>query len=95
MMAIETVSDASAIGITALSAKPRAEQRQAGEGVAEEEPERYGERDRAPVGPSERGADDHAEHLADCAAGEALQCGAERHRVERLLGGTLARVGMG
>ena len=89
--AMETVSDASAIGTTARERHAGAQQRQARERVAEEEGERDGERDRLQVGPAERGADDHAEHLADGAAGEAVHGGAEGEPVERLPGGACVR----
>ena len=54
-----------------------AQQRQAGEQVAEEERERDRQRDRRPVAPAQRGADDHAQDLADRAAGQAVQGGGD------------------
>ena len=43
--------------------------------------------DGAPLGPAERGPDHHAQRLADRAAGEAVQRGAEGDRVECTAGG--------
>ena len=77
MTAMLTVSVASAIGTTAPSASPGAQQREAREAVAEQERERDRERHRAPVGESERGADHHARDLTHCASGEAVERGAE------------------
>jgi hypothetical protein len=56
----------------------RAQQRQAREPVAEQEGEGDRERDRGEVREPERGADDHAQHLADRASGQAVQGGADR-----------------
>ena len=78
IVAMLSVSEASAIGMTARQRQAGPQQRQAGERVAEEEGERHGERDRAEVGEPERGADDHADDLADRAAGQAMQRRAER-----------------
>ena len=80
--AIETVSAASATGNAAASAMPDAEQRHHRQRVAEEEREHDGERDRLPVAPAERGTDDHAEHLADRAAGQAVHGGAEGDAIQ-------------
>ena len=80
--AIEIVSEASASGIAALSASPAPQQRQHRQRVAEEEGEHDREHDRREVAPAQRGADDHPEHLADRAAGEAVHRGAEREPVE-------------
>ena len=49
IVAIENVSEASAIGMTAASARPGAQQRQAGQPVAEEERQRDRQDDRAAV----------------------------------------------
>ena len=62
--------------------RARREQRQHRQRVAEEEREHDRERDRLVVAPAERGADDHAEHLADRAAGEAVDGRAEGEPVE-------------
>ena len=60
-----------------------AQQRQAGQGVAEEEGEADGEGDGPQVGEAERGPDRHPGDLADRAAGEAVQGGADGDGGER------------
>ena len=60
-----------------------AQQRQARERVAEEEGEGDREGHRPPLREPQRGADHHAGDLADGAAGEAVQRGAEGDGVER------------
>ena len=83
MIVIEIVSEAKAIGPPRARACPSAAAASC-ERVAEEERERDGEGDRRHVGPAERGADDHPEHLADGAAREAVHGRAEGEPVERL-----------
>jgi hypothetical protein len=57
------------------------QQRQARQAVAEQERQADREGDRPQLGEPERGADDHAQDLADGAAGQAVQRGAERDRL--------------
>ena len=92
MIAIEIVSAASATGITAVERHAGAQQRQGRERVAEEERQRDRERDGGAVGPPERGADDHAEDLADRTAGEAVQRRAEGDAQSRLGAVLVSRV---
>ena len=80
------MSEASATGTAAASATPPRRSGTHRQRVAEEEREHDGQGDRRPGRPAERGADDHAEHLADRAAREAVQGRREGESVERLLG---------
>ena len=72
IVVIEMVSEANA-SRGPPQREARAQHRPHRQRVAEDEGEHDREHDRGGVAPAERGRDDHAEHLADGAAGEAVQ----------------------
>ena len=83
IVAIDKVSEANAIGTTVANAMPARSNGALVKAVAEHERERDGERRRRDIWKPGRGADHHANHLADRTASEAVKGRAQRHLSER------------